>query len=287
MTSTKPLYISDLDGTLLANNGKLSDVSLRTLEFLLKEGLLFTVASARSIVSIRQVLRGLSLALPVIEFNGAFISDYQTGDHQLINCIQPEIVKDLLKTILDHRHLPFVSAFDGENDRLYYSEIKNDGMEFYLNDRRKNNDHRLLQVRNFEAIKSQDVVCLTVIGKEETLQPLEKTIQKSHGSGVETHFVEDIYCRGWHWLTIHDHRATKDQAIRTLQERMGLQDRELVVFGDHMNDIKMFKIADRSIAVSNAEPELKKHAHQIIGSNQDDSVVGFIEEDWKRIKAVV
>jgi 5-amino-6-(5-phospho-D-ribitylamino)uracil phosphatase len=282
MTSTNPLYISDLDGTLLANDGKLSDVSLRTLGYLLKEGLPFTVASARSIVSIRQVLRGLPLALPVIEFNGAFISNYQTGGHQLTNNIQPGTVENLLRTILDHQHLPFVSAFDGEKDRLYYREIKNEGMEFYLDDRRKNNDHRLLQVRDFDSVLSQDVVCLTVIGKAEALQPLEKAIQKKHGSGVETHFVEDIYCRGWHWLTIHDHRATKDQAIRLLQEQTGLQDRELVVFGDHMNDIKMFKIADRSIAVSNAEPELKKHAHKIIGSNQDDSVAGFIEGDWRK-----
>ena len=284
MKNNKSLYVSDLDGTLLGTEGELSDFSLRTLEVLLKEGLPFTVASARSIVSIRQVLKGLPLTLPVIEFNGAFISNYQTGRHQIINRIESDIVENVIKTISDHHHLPFVSAFDGEKDQLYYNEIKNEGMAFYLNDRKKNNDPRLNRLKNFEAVISQDVVCLTVIGKSEELQPIETIIQKHHGSKVETHFYEDIYCRGWHWLTIHDYRATKDQAIRLLQEQNGLQDKELVVFGDHINDIKMFKIANRRIAVGNAEPELKKHANQIIGSNQDDSVVRFIEADWRRTR---
>ncbi len=64
------LYISDLDGTLLGDDAELSPLTLATLHDLLLDGLLFTVASARSSASIRRVLRGLPLRLPVIEFNG-------------------------------------------------------------------------------------------------------------------------------------------------------------------------------------------------------------------------
>ena len=55
---------------------------------------------------------------------------------------------------------------------------------------------------------------------------------------------------------------------------------ELVTFGDNANDIKMFKLSDRAIAVANGSDELKSHASHIIGTNDEDSVVKFITEDW-------
>jgi len=274
-------YVSDLDGTLLNSDGELSAFSRQTLTDLLEKGLPFTVASARSVVSIREVLGGLPLSLPIIEFNGAFISDLRTGHHQVINRIEPSVVEDVLKSVLDRGLLPFISAFDGERDRVYYTRSLNEGMDIYLKDRRDSNDPRLQEVADWEKAVAQNVVCFTVIGMIPQLDPLEKAIQEKHGGRVETHCYEDIYARGWHWLTIHDHRATKDQAIRLVQEHHGLQDKELVVFGDHINDIKMFKLAHRGIAVENATTELKKLAHSVIGPHHTDSVVRFIEEDWR------
>ena len=46
------LYVSDLDGTLLGNDTSLSQYSKDTLNAMLDQGLLFTVASARSIASL-------------------------------------------------------------------------------------------------------------------------------------------------------------------------------------------------------------------------------------------
>ena len=83
------IYISDLDGTLLTKNAVLSDFSKNKLQELLEDGLLFTVASARSVVSMAVALHGLKLPLPIVEFNGAFISDLESGRHEIINSIEP------------------------------------------------------------------------------------------------------------------------------------------------------------------------------------------------------
>ena len=282
MNQNESFYVSDLDGTLLTAEGKLSDYSRKTLERLLNKGLRFTVASARSLVSIREILGDLPLTLPIIEFNGAYVSDYQTGRHQCTHSIGSDIMESLLKSIADHRQIPFVSAFDGERDRLYYQRIQNVGMAYYLKERTEKKDPRLQAVERFDSVRNQAIVCLTIIGLPKELKPLEESIQASHGARVETHLYEDSYCRGWYWLTVHDHRATKDQAIRVLQEQYGFGDKDLVVFGDHRNDLKMFKIAGRSLAVENALPELKGLTHQVIGANGSDSVVRFIEKDWEK-----
>jgi hypothetical protein len=50
----------------------------------------------------------------------------------------------------------------------------------------------------------------------------------------------------------------------------------LTVFGDQMNDLTMFGAAAHAIAVANAREELKRHATEVIGSNEEDSVVRYI-----------
>ncbi|MFN6499125.1 MAG: HAD family hydrolase [Nostoc sp. DedQUE01] len=276
------VYISDLDGTLLGNNAKLSSFSKKVLDDLLQQGLQFTVASARSIVSIQRMLKGLNLRLPVIEFNGAFISDLDSGRHEIINSISPDVVESIYKLILEFGCVPFVSSFNGTEDCAYYQDVINDGMRWYLNDRLKNKDRRWRAIEDLTHSFSDQVVCLTVIGHAQQLLELESAIIEIHGTSVETHLIENQYSPGWYWLTIHDYKATKDQAIKTLVENYGLKQSQIVVFGDQINDVKMFKIATHAIAVANANAELKRYATLVIGSNTEDSVVKYIFQDWSK-----
>lgn len=59
MNQATQLFVSDLDGTLLRSDGTLSDFSRAALTGLLTAGLAFTVASARSVVSMQAILGSL------------------------------------------------------------------------------------------------------------------------------------------------------------------------------------------------------------------------------------
>ena len=56
---------------------------------------------------------------------------------------------------------------------------------------------------------------------------------------------------------------------------------KIVVFGDSVNDIPMFKIADEAYAVENALSELKTFATEIIDSNEKDGVAEFLKKSFK------
>ena len=274
------VYVSDLDGTLLSDDGTLSAFSGESLRQLLRERLPFTVASARSVASIRPILAGLKLDLPIIEFNGAFISDLESGQHLVTNSIERAVVEDVYQLISAHGCIPFVSTFDGAEDRLYYQDITNEGMRSFLRDRQRHRDKRLRHSEDLTICFGDAVVCFTVIGANDVLSVLRSVIVGRHPHEVETDCFEDRYFPGWYWLTVHDHRATKDRAIRILLGERGLESSEVVVFGDSSNDIKMFQAADRAIAVANATDELKTFATEVIGSNNEDSVVQYILTDW-------
>ncbi len=76
-----PIYICDLDGTLLRSDGVLSDFARDGLNELLSAGMRLTVASSRATPAMRALLAGVDLRLPVIEFNGAFVSELESGRH--------------------------------------------------------------------------------------------------------------------------------------------------------------------------------------------------------------
>lgn len=276
------LYVSDLDGTLLTREPALSAVSRAALTELLRDGLAFSVASARSVTSMRPLLRGLPLTLPVVEFNGAFLSDLSTGRHEVVNAFPSPLPGELCALIGAFGCVPFVSTFDGRDDCLYSGPPINDGMRYYLEERRAHRDPRLRACASLAAPLREQVVCLTAIERRERLVELEAAVNDRYPGLVATCLMENQYSPGWFWLTLHDRRATKAQGVRALRTRYGLADRELVVFGDHVNDVSLFREADHAVAVANALPEVKLHAARVIGSHEEDSVVHYIREHRDR-----
>lgn len=275
-----PLYVSDLDGTLLRNDTSLSQYSTDTLNALLDQGLLFTVASARSIASMRHILADLPLRLPVVEFNGAFVSDLASGQHYLVHDMHYDVLSELWQQITDAGHIPFISTYDGTADRLYYRDITNDGMVWYLQSRQSHQDPRLCYLADLQNGLDDQVVCLTVIGLGPEMEKLDEAINHCHAERIQTHCYENQYSPGWYWLTIHDVRATKERGILSLKRMRGMEDRRLVVFGDQVNDMDMFNMADEALAVGNAIPALKEQATGVIDTNEEDGVVRYISARW-------
>ncbi len=274
------LYISDLDGTLLDGKARLSSFSRNELNKMINQGLSFTVASARSLASMQRLLFGLDIKLPVIEFNGAFISDFSTGEHLQINSIDSGVIDEIILDLAGFGQVPLISGFDGKKDRLFFLEIRNEGEEWYINDRKEVKDPRLARAKNLEEALGTEVVCLTIIDKEEKLIDLTGELENKYSNDVEIHLFENPYSPGWHWLTIHDKKASKDQGIISLTKITGHSLEKLTVFGDNLNDLKMFALAPRAVAVENARDQIKEAANSFTGSNEEDGVVRYILENW-------
>jgi len=276
------LYVSDLDGTLLNRDAELSPTTREGLARLLEHGLQFTVASARHIVSIRSILAGLPLKLPVISSNGAYLSDALTGRHELVNAMDPALAQALHALVQTHGFAPFVLTHSPKGDQLYYERIDNEGQRRFVEERQRHGDPRLRHVDRIAAVLGDPTVTFMVIGEHAPLTALRDAVTELCGNAVEMHLAEDLYMPGWPWLNIHDRRASKDQAIRTLAQRYGLASREIVAFGDHVNDMSMLRTAHRAIAVANAIAPVREIAHAVIGHHSEDSVLRYIEADFKR-----
>lgn len=274
-----PLYISDLDGTLLHPDATLSAYSRDALNGLIADGLHFSIATARSVTSIRQLLDGLDLRLPVVNLNGALVSDLQSGHHHSVHALAPEICHKVYECIATVGYSPFVSTTNGQRDRLYYYNANSAGMQWFVDERRRAGDARLRQIKDIRHAFDEQVLALTVIGHDaSTIQELRQLLASECPGALQTYIFPNSYSDlNDVWLTIADARATKDNGIRLLADYCGLSLAELTVFGDSDNDVEMFRMAPRAIAVSNAVDTVLDLATETIGSNREDSVARYLQ----------
>lgn len=282
--ATMRFYVSDLDGTLLGPQAVLSDPTRVGLTELLAEGLAFTVASARHVVSIARILEGLPISLPVVSSNGAYISDLRTGRHELVNAMEPSLGQAIFALVRRHGLMPFIATHGAKGDQLFWQDVHNEGQQRFVTERQRNHDPRLRHAERLQDQLVDPLVTLLVVDRAEPLAALQADIHATCGDLVTTHLAEDIYLPGWPWLNIHDRRASKDQAIATLAQRYHLHERELVVFGDQANDLSMLRAARHGIAMANAGDDVKSVATRIIGHHHDDAVLHFIRDDWRSLR---
>ena len=56
------------------------------------------------------------------------------------------------------------------------------------------------------------------------------------------------------------------------------------MFGDNFNDKEMFDVAGWSVCPSNAKEEIQNMCDEVIGNNNDFSVIKYVEDYYEKIK---
>lgn len=266
----KTLYVTDLDGTLLNTQDRISPLSIQIINDLVDKGMLFTYATARSLVSASIVTEGLSTKVPIIAYNGAFIIQPSTGEILSQEGFTDD-ERSRVKTVLESSRIsPLVYSFINGIERVsWIPQYENDGIRRYLSKRK--GDKRFRAVASVDSLFEGDVFYYTCIGEKDELQPVYDSF--SSDSRYRCTFQQELY-RPEYWCEIMPALASKANAISKLKNMWGCT--HIISFGDAVNDIPMFEISDECYAVSNAVDELKALATGIIGSNEDDGVAKWL-----------
>lgn len=265
------LYVSDLDGTLLRSDQVTSDYTNQVINTLVDKGMLFSYATARSLITAKKVTMGIQAKIPLIVYNGAFVIDNVTEEILIANYFD-DTVFTLLDDLFNNNIYPIVYSYiKGSEKFSFVPELCTKGMNKFIESR--NGDVRTNAVSSLAELKLGNVFYITCIDDSEKLKPLYNKYKDTYHCFFQT----DIYTKD-KWLEIMPIEASKSNAIKQLQTMLGCE--KLIAFGDGINDIDMFQIADESYAVANAHEELKKHATAVISSNDEDGVAKWLEGNF-------
>lgn len=269
------LYVTDLDGTLLNGQGELSKFSVLHLNKLIDLGVNITVASARNLKSIRNILNNVTFQIPVISLNGGFISDIKKQKHLKIQAIDHKLAEGIYELLPEG---VLISTHHRGLEKLYYDKKKTPGMEQYVLDREKALNEKVLRCQHFFDLKEKDIMAFTIITNKVKALEIQNLLKLKFGDTVIIEAWEDMYYKPWYWVSVHSQEATKAKGLNELIKILSEPINEIIVFGDQMNDLEMFKYADSAYAVDNAIEIIKAHATGVIGHHQNDGVVKKILE---------
>ncbi len=269
----KTLYVTDLDGTLLNTRDRINPYSIEVINSLVEKGMLFTYATARSLVSASVVTEGLSTKIPVIAYNGTFIMEPATGKILASASFTKEQTDKVIAKLREHGIYPLVYSYVDKVEKVSWVITKeNEGIIRYKQSRA--GDKRLRPLEDERHLYDGDIFYFTCIGEKEELVPIYEEFKNS--DEYTCTFQQELY-RPEYWCEIMPKEATKANAINRLKSLWNCD--RVVSFGDAVNDIPMFQISDECYAVANAVDRLKDMATGVIGSNDEDAVAKWLMEN--------
>lgn len=243
----KTLYISDLDGTLLNQEGRLSQVTIKKLNELINNGINFTVATGRGQSAI-EILKTINLKLPIIILNGS--ANYDFSIQKYID----------IKTIQNQKAIKIVECIKEIGFKDCEIQILN------------NNELKRISIFNFNKILN--CIMFTVLISEEKIEELTKKLNKI--KGISLFINQNVYTKNEWFCDIVLKDISKGNSLLALKSKYRFD--KVIAFGDSGNDLPLLEVADEFYAVENALDIVKENATGVIDSCFDDGVVEFISK---------
>lgn len=274
----KRLYVSDLDGTLLNGEAKISEKTAQILNREIEKGIDFTISTARTPTTALKIIEPLHLKLPVMFMNGVLIYDMNKKCYLKKETMDENVIMVLLGLIKTKRLDCFLYALEDDEFVAYYDSVDSMSLNYFRNERIMKYNKRFTEVDDLSLIANKGIIYCML---RETKQKLEGLYRElSVVNGVKAEFYPDVYSDEYYMLEIYSEKASKKEALEFLKKSGAYN--SVVAFGDNLNDKALLEGSDYFYAVSNAHPEIQNMADSIIPSNEEDGVARFIEQMVKQ-----
>lgn len=277
----KCLIVCDLDGTLLNNNGKLSNETIKTIKKINSMGHIFCIATGRPYRASIEFYKQLNLNTIMINYNGSLISNPSNEKFTQINlAFSKKIVVDFFnnKEITNNIENALIEGQDGAfflRKPTSPEQISSFLQHFHLDSNGVNN----VFSKNLTNIKSDINSILVQVKNETKIDDLIYNIKS---------LTTTLIARNWSIpyagtiIEINSIFSNKGNAIKFLSSYYGISLDSCYAFGDGDNDGEMLKSAHYGYAMKNASMTAKLMArHMTMSTNEDNGVAKELKRIFK------
>lgn len=252
------LVVSDVDGTLIDRDKRLTPRTVAAVRRLRDAGVAFSIVSARPPRGLRHVAGPLGLAAPLGGFNGGHVvtPDFRTlAAHSLAAEPARETVEFLEGEGVQ------VWVFDGEEWFL------RDGSGPHVERETSNLQFGPTAVDGFDDHLGRIGKIVGVSDDHAHLAACEAELRRRLGR-VSVSRSQDYY------LDVTDCDANKGTMVRVLTERLGVEPSRVLAIGDGGNDLAMFAQAGLAVAMGQGSEAVRAAADAVTAANDAE---GFAE----------
>lgn len=271
------LYVSDLDGTLLTSEKEITKETSSILNKLIEAGISVSIATARTPATVKTLLKDIHFKLPVVLMNGAVLYDLNKEEYIDVEYIEKQKVKQLFNLIGADKSKAFIYTIQDNQLIVYVNKSMNCYQKEFFEERKNKYNKTFIVDDNFKV--TDQVAYFAFLGEKEEIEAIYNKVK--YLPGFVMSFYREMYIDNAYILEIYSDRGTKANAILKLKHHKNFN--KLVCFGDNVNDLSMFEIADEGIAVGNAVEEVKEAATKVIGENNANGVANYLKEKFKEM----
>ena len=249
------LVISDVDGSLVTHDKRLTDAAIKAVKALGEKNIGFTVTSSRPPFGMRMLAEPLGLKLPFGAFNGGLIADpaFKVLQIDAIPAATARMAIDVLST-------------SGVDIWLFTADrwlITRDDGRYVPHER-----HTILTdptvVSGFDDVINDACKIVGVSADPEKLIRCEAAAQKALGDRASAARSQSYY------LDITPAGRDKGTFVEAMATRLGISPHAIATIGDMSNDLAMFARSGLSFAMGNATDEVKARATHVTDTNDND-----------------
>ncbi|HEY5585525.1 MAG TPA: Cof-type HAD-IIB family hydrolase [Ruminiclostridium sp.] len=259
----KYLIISDLDGTLINSQHVISQNNLDAIEYFIKCGGTFAVATGRTIHNIRLHIKNLMLNGPCILYNGSALYDFEKEKFLNTEYLERYLLNEYIAYCMRTFKNMVVEIFTLE---MMYIITPDENVDPYI----------LLEKQVFERSTLDEVSKIKWIKVllSDTPENLHKASRALADFGLVTQ-LNSVFSHKY-YLELLKKDVSKGFGLKILKQLPEYRDKIVIAVGDYDNDIEMIKAADVGIAMDNARDCVKQVADKITVNNDQDALHDII-----------
>ena len=221
------LFVSGIDDVLVDSYHHMSDYSLRSINCMIDDGMLFTVSSLNTVATILDYIGNIHFNLPIITMDGAALFDIEK--------------KRYLKTFdMDYDRASFcISFIESLGFHVFVNSIFEDSWIIHYNDFHNDVEKSIFEslrvnpYRNYykhPLMKNEKTIYLMIVDQNERIEYLyQKMLDSLNISLLKILKYESKDYPGYSYMKIYDSNATRENMLKELMNMYHIE--KCVTFG--------------------------------------------------------
>ena len=259
----KKLILLDSDGTLRRSDGSISDKTIDKIKEVVKKGNYVVICTGRPRYHAKEIAEKIQSSPIIVCSNGSEIYDIEKNI--LINELYIE--NNICYQIIEYcYHQDIRMLITTEETEYVTKEIRTEKQ--VLLDRNK-----YINILENKLIKQ----CLFISKEEDKLNNLKNFISNFKDIKIvnENDRNKEIEEK---WFSIGNIESSKGYALKKLANYLNIPISNTIAIGNDYNDISMFYESGYSVAVGNANDDIKELVDDVTLSNDEDGVAVFLDK---------
>lgn len=232
--------ISDLDGTLLGPDHKISAQTKKSIHNWIESGRKFVIATGRHYIEAKSLQDNLGEPIYLITSNGARVHN-KNGEIILKQNLPASIATEICNIEFDQRIQINLFTDEQWHTNFHIPELDDIGLDSTFKCRET----------DLKTLDKNNTIKIFFWAERELLDVVYQELKQRFGDSINLTFSLDK-C-----LEVMDANTNKGTAVKAVLKEKGYTTEEAVAFGDGMNDVEMLAIVGKPILMDNSQQDLR------------------------------